>query len=729
MNKRDRFSKISLLLSASIVTAATGAAAQEKAHEEPIGDSIIVTATKREQPLLDVPISITAFGAAQIEQLRPDNLEDLSYFVPNMYLPPANESQSQYITIRGLDSGVARSSGRSVGIYIDGVYASADNLANMPVSDIARIEILKGPQGTLFGRDTIGGAINVTTRKPDSDFGGFAQVEVGNYGRRVISGGMDIPLVADTLALRVSARKLDTSGYIENEFNGEKTDGKDQFSGRAQLYFTPNEQFDARLVYTHSSRDDHPTTGENQRGTYSDDIPYLVNINQRETFEQDTDSVSLSMNYEFKSGHTLTSITGWSKNSDSSIVDRDLTPDAISTQSIEYEVEDISQEIRLTSPNSDRFDYLLGVYYLHSDTENRDLYPLFGAAWLANIGYPPLLPDVVDGQQRDFTTKSFAAFAHGNFYFNDKFSVFGGVRYTIDKKDITYSAFGEIFGAFGFTANNLKSKTKDDPIAWTAGLRFKPIESLSTYASVSRGYRSASVKDDFITAADLLLPDGFATRPEFVTSYEVGAKFLSDDGKLSANLALFYMDYSDIQVSVSLPPLLFVRQLVNAAEAHIEGVEADFSAALTPSLRLSGSAGYLLTRYDEFMPDPSTDLSGSGFGNAPKWTANVALDYEQPIEGVGDGLLHVDYALVTGPGAFVSNPAFDVVSGYSMLNAFAGLAFGDDRWRVTVWGKNLLDSNEPISSTLWGAGLGLNEHNVYIYQEPRTFGGTIKVAF
>jgi iron complex outermembrane receptor protein len=232
---KQGLSRLALAAAASWASYASGGSALAQDATE--SEEIIVTATKREERLQDVPIAVTAFGEEQFEQLRPDSLSDLGSRVPNMYLPPANESQTQYITLRGLGPGVTRSSGRSVGVYIDGAFSSADNLTNIPVSDLASIEVLRGPQGTLFGRDTIGGAINVTTRAPSDEFSGFAELEYGSYERLVLSGGLDIPL-SEVLALRVSARQLNYGGHIYNEFTGDRADGVDQFSGRAQLYET-----------------------------------------------------------------------------------------------------------------------------------------------------------------------------------------------------------------------------------------------------------------------------------------------------------------------------------------------------------------------------------------------------------------------------------------------------------------------------------------------------------
>jgi len=711
------------LAALGVAAAGSIAAAEVEALEE-----VLVTATKRSEKLQDVPISVTAFNAESFEQLRPDSLADLSNRVPNMYMPPPNESSTQAITLRGLGPGVTRSSGRSVGVYIDGAFSSADNLTDLPVSDLAALEILRGPQGTLFGRDTIGGAVNVTTRAPGKELGGFGELDLGRYERVVATAGVDIPLRQDVLSMRLSGRKQSYGGHIDNVFNGDKADGLDRFSGRAQLFYTPNERFSARLSYSHSERDDNPTTGENAGGTFADQIPYRVNINVRESFVQDADSLMLSMNYELPSGHELTSITGWMSSSDRSLVDRDLTPDNISTQAILYDVDDLSQELRLTSPVGQRLEYLVGLYYLKSDVVNRDTYPLFGAAWLANIGFPPLLPDVTDGQEREINTKSWAMFAHATYHVTDRFSMFGGLRYTDDQKDVRHTTFGEVFRAFGFVSANLVGKTQDDPLTWTLGARFAVSDQLKTYASVSTGYRSSSLKDDFLTAADLLNPAGNITEPEFVTNYEIGAKYRSAGGRASLNAAIFFMDYSDIQVSIAVPPLLFVRQLQNAAKAHVQGIELDGAVRITEGLTFTTSVGYLETEYDEFRPSPTLDLSGTGFGNSPEWTLSAALAYSREL-AAGQLGLHLDIAAITVPDDFQPNRSQLELGGNSTLNGNISYATNDGLWRATLWGSNLLGRDDPVSTTIWGAGLGLNQHSVYIYQPPRSFGVTIRRNF
>ena len=579
-------------------------------------DEVIVTATKRAENLQDVPISITAFNIEKLESLRPEGLEELGTYVPNMWLPMSTEAAQSEITMRGISAGIAGTSGRSVGVYIDGVYVNADTALNASMMDIASVEVLKGPQGTLFGRDTIGGAINITTKAPGPEYGGRAQIELGNYGRRQFSLQMNVPLVEDVLAFRMAGQKLDTNGYIDNAFNGSKAGAVDHLSFGGQLYFTPTPQLDARLVYNYQNYDDRPNTmGETVTSIGSDLVPYTINVDQDEIRTQKQHRLSLNVNYQMDNGFTLTSISGVSDVEDFYIQDGDRLPIPITIAQFDSEYSEISQELRLTSPRNEKFDYLVGLYYLNAKRDYSPTFPLMSTAFLEQVFFIPPTnhpPDELDGQRIIGDTESIAAFVHANVHFTNQWSGFGGLRYTQDSKTVDYSIFGETFALFTLTALNNTAKVTDKPLSWTIGTRFELNADINTYASISRGYRSATIKDDFISQADIDAGTGFFTAPEFLTNYEIGMKSLMLDGKLRANVSAFYMDYTDIQVSVSRPPFLFLKSLTNAAKAHIQGFEAEMEAQITDELRIAAAFGYVKTRYDEFIPSPGVDLSGTG---------------------------------------------------------------------------------------------------------------------
>jgi len=443
---------------------------QDKPAKDDRLDQIIVTAMRRAENLQSVPISISAFSAAQLEAYQAPALEDLSDHVANMWMPASTEAGQSFITMRGINAGITRSSGRSVGVYIDGVFVSADTAMNIALFDVARVEVLKGPQGTLFGRDTIGGAINIATRKPAPLPEGKVQVEAGSYGLRQILASASTPLVKDVLFLRLAAMKRNKGGYIKNAFTGRKAGAEDHFFYNAQLYYTPNARLDARLVFSAQKIDDRPNAlGEAVTNIGSDTIPYTISLDQDEFQKQTVKRASLNANYEFASGHTLSWTSGWSHVNDFYIQDGDRLPQSITVAQFDGGAREVSQEVRLTSPSSDRFDYLFGLYFLDARRDFNPTFPVMGSAFLEQVlGIPPQFhpADTLDGQQVRTNTTSKAAFTHANFHLTDTLTAYGGLRFTNDHKRVDYRSFGEVFGVFGLLPLQAKSQVRNHPLSW-----------------------------------------------------------------------------------------------------------------------------------------------------------------------------------------------------------------------------------------------------------------------
>ncbi len=696
-------------------------------------EEVVVTATKREASLQDVPISVTAFSETQLEAYRPSNLEDLGGYVPNMYMPPSGERNVSTITLRGLGAGISRTSGKSVGVYIDGVYIGGNTLQNIEMADVQRIEVLKGPQGTLFGRDTIGGAINITTRKPGNELTGHVETQIGRFDRAKLKASVDVPVVSDVMALRFSGLINKTGGYINNESTGKKLGKENLKTATIQAYYTPVDSLNIRLSYTHLKRDDNPNSaGESSTNLFSDQIPYLVNVNDPEFSQQESDSLSLSADYELSSGYRISSVTGWSAVDDFYAQDTDWTPLPIIAKEYIGEEKEWSQEIRLTSPEGERMDYLVGLYYFTGDYKLQDVFPTLSSNFLSAIGVPAAFHptfDILDGQRRDIEVESLAIFTHLNYHLTDKLTIFGGLRYTADEKSTDYSMFGETFQVVGFSKIDVKADTKDEPLSWSIGGRYSFSDDVMAYASVARGFRSSSIKDYFVSGSDLQ-GGGFFTEPEFLTNYELGIKADVLDQKLRANMAVFYMDYTDIQVAISQPPNLFVRRFVNAAKAKVKGVELDLLAEITDNLHITATAGYLTSKYEKFKPDPLTDFKGFAVANSPEWTASLAADYSYPLSSGGSVSMHVDYRHATDPAGKSIPGSGTAVGGYGVANAWFGYQPASESWKVTLWVENLLDIDDSANSTLWNSGFGpFLEHETITYERPRTYGLTLRYNF
>ena len=700
-----------------------------------VGDEIIVTATKRAQNVRDVPISLRVFGANDIETLHAVSLSDLGQFTPNLYLPPAGEAGQNNIVIRGIGGGINRSASRAVGVYIDGVYISADTALDVALADVQQVEILRGPQGTLFGRNTIGGAVNITTKTAalsTENTSGRVRLEAGNLGHRQIIANASVPLDKNRLSLRLSGLKAARDGYITNLNGGQKLGREDHRAFRGQLSYAPTDRLSARLTYSAQKKDDNPNSqGEPITNIGADQIPYTVNIDQDERQTQTAERASLHLEYKADKGFTLTSISAWSDVRDFYIQDGDRLPQAITVNQFDGAHEDITQELRLTSPQYGNFDFVAGLYYLKTQKLYAPTFPLMNTAFLSQVFFLPVdqhPPDELDGQRIVSNDESIAAYAHGNYKLTDSFVLFGGLRYTRDKKHVNYAIFGETFSLFGLPPLQTQQSLENNPVSWTVGGRYKANENTSFYVSAARAFRSATVKDDFIGQADIDAASGFFTKPEFVTNYETGVKLQALDKRFRFNASAFYMDYTDIQVSISQEPFLFLRTLTNAAKAHIWGLEADMVWQAAPGLNLSANAGYLKTNYDEFTPEPGRDLAGTGFGTAPEFSFSAALDYTKPVLA-GEWQLHVDYKNQTAPDDFKLR-TIPLTGSHAVVNAWSGYTPANANWSVKLWVKNLADLDKPTTNFHWGAGLGpLLDNVTQQYETPRQYGISFDYAF
>ncbi|MCF6219972.1 MAG: TonB-dependent receptor [Robiginitomaculum sp.] len=705
------------------------------ASQDEIRDEIIVTATKRAQNVQDVAISMAVFREQDIETLRTPRLSELSQFIPNMYLPPAGEAGQNDMTIRGVGGGINRSAGRAVGVYIDGVYISADTQLNIGLADIEQVEVLRGPQGTLFGRNTIGGAVNITTRQEplsDTNMTGRMQVEFGSLGHRKALVRANIPLLENRLSVSLSGLKTKQDGYIRNLSGGASFGREDHSAYQAQLNFAPTDKLSGRLIYSYQKIDDNPNSqGEPITNIGADQIPYTVNTDQDERQTQNAQRASLHLTFDTDLGYSLQSISAWSDVNDFYIQDGDRLPQAITVNQFDGANEDISQEFRIISPSFGRFDYVAGLYYLKTQRLYSPTFPLMHTAFLSQVFFLPVElhpPDRLDGQRIISNDESIAVYGHGNFRLNDKFNLFAGVRLTRDKKTVDYSIFGETFALFGLQALQTTQSLENTPISWSVGGTYKPHPNINFYGQVARAFRSATVKDDFIGQADLDAPTGFFTKPEFVTNFEAGFKLRGFDQALRLDASVFYMDYTDIQVSVSKEPFLFLRTLTNAAKARIWGFEVDMAWQVLPDLNLSANAGYLKTRYDEFMPEPGRDLAGTGFGTAPEFSFSAAVDYKRPVMA-GDWKIHFDYSNQTAPDDFqLRNLPF--TGSHALVNAWTGYTPANANWSVKLWVRNLANFDKPTTNFHWGAGLGpLLDNVTQQHEKPRTYGISFDYQF
>ncbi len=718
-------------------------------------EEIIVTATKRATNLQETPVSITALTDRQMRQAGSQSLQDIASSIPNMTWPDAIVPTIADISIRGIYSYVGPQNigfDAGFGVYLDGVFMGKQNAVNTGLAEVERVEVLRGPQGTLFGKNTIAGAINIISKKPGNEFEGKVEMDVGNLDLFRVKGSLNIPIVEDVLAARIAFGKTKRDGYITNLHNGDDDYGNiDQTSGRLQIAYTPSDTTRAYLSVDMLQAEGKFSYYEFlEDATYGDDEPYTIYENSPGEFKKDNLGASMTIEHDLAGGYAITSITGWRNDKAFRANDADASPlDAFATIAEKPEQHMFTQELRISSPADTWYDYVAGVYYFNQKNNafylnhfGQDFLGIKGPDWVGNDSYRNSV-DVV----------SYAAFFHTNIHIGEKLTLFGGARYTDEKKEM--KAFDETCDPIALCHNLGYSIGVEIPSpvdvkmsepSWSVGLRYVWTDDLMTYASVSTGVKSGAFNLTH-NPVQAFASQNLVADSEFMTNYEAGVKSTWLDGRLRLNMALFYMKYNDLQVSNycstcgSAATGAFI--LSNAASVTSKGFEVELYAQPTDTLSLNAGIGYVDSIYDKFegLNDPRPislggqgiiDASGNRLANAPKWTINATATHELPLRNDATWVTRLDYNYTDEfYGAFrgALNTSDYLVPGYSLLNARIGYRSAGEEWSVYLWAKNLTDNHAPNRRqfTNFPAGVVFGATQQYI--QPRTYGVSLNYSF
>lgn len=687
-------------------------------------EEIIVTARKRAESLQDVPLAVTTITSADLERMAAVSLKDLKHIVPSLHYSDRSALQTE-ITIRGV-GGNARSIGieSGVGLYVDGVFAGRTNAYNLDLANIEQIEVLRGPQGTLFGKNTTGGALNIVTRKPTEEFEGSASLGFGNYGAIRLKGSLAGAL-SDNVFARLTVATWDRDGYLHNLFDGSELQTQERRAARLQLTFLPSENVEINFSADMTTDDQDTILMQLGSGAaygcpspcvdltpFFNNDRFVVNTNQPNTTKRDLQGYSLTIDYTLKSGSTLTSITAFR---DSEIIlfsDIDQTPlDIDRSGPFTDNSEQFTQELRLASPGEDTVNYVVGLYYYKQDAEaHREIYT-----------GPGLLLAQTDGP---VDTEALAAFANVDFNITDQFTLTAGVRVTDEEKTGSYTQVtGLPVPSFNKSFPNLKTSSTET--SWTVAANYKWSNDVSTYLSASRGFKSGGFNVDPLITPAALTADELTFKPEFVTTYEVGLKADLLDSRMRIGAAVFITDYVDRQVSVweSIGGFASILQR-NAGKSEITGAELEFKYAASEKLTLYGALSVLDGEYVEFTNATAAgdDFSGNATEKTPYSNIFIGADYRAPV-GNGELVIAPQFARVGKTYLQPDNGPFNVENGYSVWNLRVGYEYGNGRYGIYLWGKNLGDEDykefarqfRGSDQVLWG--------------EPKTYGVTFTVNF
>jgi iron complex outermembrane receptor protein len=696
-----------LLLGTALSAGSVQAQATAGADGSDAYGDILVTANKTGATRLqDTPLAITAFSAPALEATGIKDVRDLASLTPNLQVTQ-NASFSQ-VYIRGIGSNnVFGGSDPSSTIHLDGVYLArpASYLSNF--LDVERIEVLRGPQGTLYGRNSVGGTINVISRKPTDELAAKAQLTYGNYDFARAEGYVSGPLVKGKVDGSISLIGSRRDGYLKNVVPGiGDADNERTFGARGQLRFTPSEPLEIILRGDYLHSNDAlagyvkllQTTADPLANSVLGDYRKVA-LNIRPKANRKQSGAAAEINYDFGDAAKLKSLTAYRANRLVQAGDTDGTALNI-RRTDQYEKQhQFSEELNLTGKLGG-LTYILGAYYFdeHIDVDSTvTTFPTVRANFSPTIN-----------------TKAWAGFAQGNYALTDQLSLTAGIRYTRERK-----RFDQVATNFDF-ATGLPLATYPRTYstagtykAWTPkfGIEFRPTDGVLLFASATRGFKSGGF--NFASANPA---QGFA--PETLWSYEAGAKLDLFDRKLRLNGTYFHYDYKGLQVQSFLTP--GVIDITNASDATVDGVEIEAQAHPTDWLQLGANLAYLDAVYKNYTSalKPGNivfDASGNRLNLSPKWSYTL---YAQADVPVGDGAFFArgEYSHRTRQYFTAINGGLDQQAGYGLINASIGYTLPGDHIQFLLFGRNLADKEYVTSTASFASGI------VGRVGEPRTYG-------
>jgi iron complex outermembrane receptor protein len=695
--------KISSYLSAGAICAAlavfSAPALAQEADEAAIDDGtleeITVTARRREESLQTVPVSVSAFTEGEIERRQINSTLDVIRNVPN--LVGSNNvglSSATSLFIRGIGQDESLSTtDPAVGTYVDGVYIARQISNNAYLYDIERIEVLRGPQGALFGRNTSGGAIQIITRKPGDEFKAEFEASIGDYDSYAVKGRINAPL-SDTVALNLAAFTAQRDeGFQKNVTLGTETFDADSSGARAALRITPSDSVDIVVTAEVASQKDAGITGSNALGPNANDL-YVVQSGLAGSFNEiDQTAVSANITWTTENA-TWTSITGYRDLDHNFRIDfsDDPVPAFVIDQDGTHE--QFSQEIR-GSGSVGSLDWTIGGFYMDEKNENvrRDELFLFGGIVAA---------DLVATFDND--TETTALFGQGSWNVNDKVSLSLGGRWTREEKSIDWVESVDIGGGVlvpledNTTLEALGTDTSPtfDQFTPHVGIDFQINDSHMVYATYTEGFKSGGWNTRATAAADMNLIES-----ETAEAFEIGFKSTFMNNRMTLNGAYFVNTYKDLIIT-AINPATGGFVTPNAGEAEISGFELELNARATERLNVYANIGTMSNEYNELGPQITFDINNE-IKRTPEFSGQLGFNYRAPVGGSGAFIVSADYSHQDEYFGGADNHPLELSEATDLIFAAVSYEGGDGRWMLTAACSNCTDQEYHTSTLNFGA--------------------------
>ncbi len=724
-------------------------------------ETITVTARHKVESLQSTPVAVSAFGADQLKEERIIGLEDISSRVPGFQMNAYTSAEPE-LFMRGIGSDIeSAGAGAAIGMYVDGVYISRGTGSAMDLFDLESVEVLRGPQGTLYGKNVVGGAINFITKRPtDGDAEGSAELSFGDYGlfeaKGFVSGGL-----SDSVAGKISLSTSQRDGYGKNTHTGNDADWSERSSIRGQLLINASDATEVLLTAATSTtegapRMKHIAYSEGRNAAFISANPRDDASSVDNTEDADSSSFSMQVTSNFESV-TLTSISAYRsneydifENAAAGLVDHSQTfdpwgdpanntvasPEALAALQPDdawlsrkaEESSQVSQEFRLASNAEGDFSWIAGAFYMVEDIERaEDVDYWFDTQWGTTTGRV--------SNTTDNKTTSVAVFGQATYELSDKLSITAGLRWSEDEKEFSGTASGRRFDNWDnlhedINGNRVASyafSTSDSWDEWTPSLNidYQATDDVFIYGSIAKGYKSGGYNGEGMEKEEEAI---VAFRPELAWNYEFGFKTQSFEDRLRLNGAVFFTEYTDIQNQVwvetgeNTPDNL---QVFNGT-GEAKGFELEATALFTENFHMSGSYGYLRTEFtDDFIVD-GENYKGNDMRRTPKHSFNLNATYEWEVSDLGESSFRLGYQYTSDFFFDNDNNPLTKVGSQTNLDAVWMLRSFDDTWSVQVWAKNITDELNVASTTLYAA----YDDTVYnAYKPPRTVGVTVTYNF
>lgn len=733
----------------------------------------VVGASHREEPNQRVPASVSVIEG---DRLHDADLGALAQRVPGLMLSAPNPRYAA-IGIRGLGTSSANDGlDGSVAVFLDGVYLGRQGMTPLDFGDIERVEILRGPQATLYGKNATAGAINLTSRMPSFVNQGQGEIRIGQDGLRHYRASVSGPLIDDELAGRLSVFEVSRDGDIDNRFNGERLNEQDRQGFRGQLLWMPNERFSARLIGDYARQDEsavlaasHLSSMTRQRAAFVGYQPLPASPFARRVEQNDVNrlqtlqrGLTLQLDNYLDNDLTLTSLSGYRDWSYDSRHDADSMPLSVARSAVQLDHHQFSQELRLAQSLGERFDYVLGVYYLQQRLQ-RDVDVAFGrdaAAFflgdqkqVTDRGITPGMvpPSLLQGAEQHFRggqdSDTQAVFGQFTWRPTERLAITPGLRYSRERKrgEITRRVSGlaplgaDLVSQLGGKrlrdialggAYARSNRVAENNLSGQLAVSYQLSEALVGYARWSRGYKAGGINLE--VTGDAIAPVFDAER---ATAVEVGIKSLWWDERASLDVAIYQTDVDDYQALSNSepadelsPPLR--DSLINVGKVRLRGIEADGRLQLTSQIGWRLGLALSDARYRSFDNAPcppesdgvSCDLSGKQLFNAPRWSLSTGIDYRRPLVSGLELFGAIDYAWRSGYYGVLERGEGSYQSAYGLTDLRLGVGRSDQGWAVELWARNLFD--QDYASAFY-ATLGSGDYGA-LPGTPRSVGVSLR---